>query len=175
MRSASLFFCYEMTLRFKNAQFPVKTAQQLSQMPSLKQWQESFLLTFISAFPPHPFPLSEDWIYWFLYETFYIYVWGFLRSIFSWVTNLKTQRAPLSTSPLLFRVWVLFGSTPSGRYQLSHLKNFQSAGAEAAEVITLTSQTLPWSKGRFGCSHAEALEEKDPMWWVLQNSHGDVF
>lgn len=48
-------FCYKMILRFKNAQFPVKTTQQLSQMPSLKPWQESFLLTFISAFPP-PIP-----------------------------------------------------------------------------------------------------------------------
>lgn len=86
------FFCYKMISRFKNVQFPVETTQQLSKMPSLKQWQESFLWTLISALSPrHPFPLSEDWFYRFLYEIFYIYAWD-SSALFSAESQIQELR-----------------------------------------------------------------------------------
>lgn len=63
-----------MLSKFKNMQFPVKTTQQLSQMLALKQWQERFLWTFISTVSAYPLPISEDGLYKFSDEVFYIYV-----------------------------------------------------------------------------------------------------
>lgn len=105
-------FCYKMILRFKNAQFPVKTTQQLSQMPSLKQWQESFLLTFISAFPP-PIPshFQRTGFIDFFYMRSFIFLYEDSSALFSDGETQRAPPAPLPTSPVLRWVWALFGGT----------------------------------------------------------------